>query len=313
MDSKEKIMAIMCLPNLTLEQRLTLNAMAIPLPKILTMRAGLLHEAIGVRVPEGWNSSGVTLAYNSFLRWYEKDGNELVYYGDLDFPPLLRTIADPPFGLTYRGDLSHTGLSLSIVGTRNASAKALHAAFTLGLECGAARVLVVSGFARGIDLAAHGGACAIGGPTWAVLGSGLSYINQKSPYKVQRVLACQGAFVSEFHPSAAPLPWRFPIRNRIIAGLSPVTVVVEAPQKSGALITADYALRQGREVLVHRQGGDSSGTAFLIEDGAKVVNWLGEVAAKTCVNYNPTRRAVLRTSSRVYQFGSRKYSLVPSL
>lgn len=311
MHTRKKIIAIACLPKLTLEQRLFLVSSHLTVDEILRLTAHQLCEIMGHRIFDTWSADYALHTFPSFLSWYQKEGNEIVFYGDTDYPPLLRTITDPPFLLTYKGNLTHTGLALSIVGTRNATSQALQAAFTLGLECGAAQVLVVSGFARGIDLAAHGGACAIGAPNWAILGSGLSYLKNMSSQRTQRVLDCQGAFISEFHPQAQPLPWRFPIRNRLIAALAPVTVVVQAPFKSGALITADYALRQGRDVVVHRQGLASRGSSALIEAGAPVVQWLGQVASETNIAYAPTRRAIATRPGRTFEFDAQHYSLIP--
>ncbi|MDD4219515.1 MAG: DNA-protecting protein DprA [Sphaerochaetaceae bacterium] len=311
MKTREKIIAIACLPKLTLEQRLVLVSSLLTVDEILRLTRMQLCEIMGHPIFATWSATYALKTFPSFFSWYQKEGNEIVFYGDSHYPPLLRTIADPPFLLTYRGNLSHPGLALSIVGTRNATLQALQAAYALGLECGAAQVLVVSGFARGIDLAAHGGACAIGAPSWAILGSGLSYLSKMSKYRTQRMLDCQGAFISEFHPQAQPLPWRFPIRNRLIAALAPVTVVIQAPCKSGALITADYALRQGREVVVHHQGTSSSGSAALIEDGAPVVHWLGDVASETHIKYSPMRRAIPTHSGGTFEFDSQQYTLMP--
>ena len=168
------------------------------------------------------------------------------------FPPLLRAIHDPPPGLFLRGEADVellTRPAVAIVGARACSAYGRQVARSLGRDLAAAGLVVVSGLARGIDSEAHRGALESNGTTAAVLGCG---IDRDYP-AANRELACQiasrGLIVSEYAPGVEPAPWRFPARNRIVAGLCAATVVVEARERSGALITADFALEEGREVF----------------------------------------------------------------
>jgi DNA processing protein len=168
------------------------------------------------------------------------------------FPPLLRAIHDPPPGLFLRGTAPVDALSqpaVAIVGARACSAYGRQVARRLGRELAAAGLVVVSGMARGVDAEAHRGALESNGVTVAVLGCG---IDRDYP-AAHASLACQigqrGLVVSEYAPGVEPAPWRFPARNRIIAGLCAATVVVEARERSGALISADFALEEGREVF----------------------------------------------------------------
>ena len=180
---------------------------------------------------------------------------------DPSYPPQLAEIFDPPFLLFYRGSLpDNTRPALAVVGTRYPSSAGLDAAFDLSFQAADAGISVVSGLALGIDTAAHQGALHSGGYTIAVLGCGCDTLYPRSSAPVGRgILASGGCIVSEFPPGTAPRPYHFPQRNRIISGLSRGTVVVQAPERSGALITADFALEQGRDLFVYGGLLESSG------------------------------------------------------
>ena len=169
------------------------------------------------------------------------------------FPPLLGAIHDPPAGLFLRGSREHELLNrpaVAVVGARACSAYGRHVARLLGRELAAAGLVVVSGMARGIDGEAHRGALEGGGTTVAVLGSGIDRDYPAAHRELAARIAATGLVVSEYPPGVEPAPWRFPARNRIVAGLCAATVVIEARERSGALITADFALEEGREVFV---------------------------------------------------------------
>jgi DNA processing protein len=169
-----------------------------------------------------------------------------------EFPPLLRSIHDPPPGLFLRGESEPELLSrpaVAIVGARACSGYGSSVARSLGRELGAAGLVVVSGLARGVDAEAHRGALEAGGATVAVLGCGIDRDYPAAHAELARRVAAAGLIVSEYAPGVEPAPWRFPARNRIVAGLSSAVVVVEARERSGALITADLALEEGREVF----------------------------------------------------------------
>ena len=168
------------------------------------------------------------------------------------FPPLLRAIHDPPPGLFLRGAAAETSLlepAVAIVGARACSAYGRQVARRLGRELAGAGLAVVSGLARGVDGEAHRGALEAGGTTIAVLGCGIDRDYPAAHRPLAREIAESGLLVSEYAPGVEPAPWRFPARNRIVAGLCAATVVVEARERSGALITADLALEEGREVF----------------------------------------------------------------
>ena len=190
------------------------------------------------------------------------------------FPPLLRAVHDPPPGLFLRGAAEPDLLSqpaVAIVGARACSGYGASVARSLARELAAAGLIVVSGLARGVDAEAHRGALEAGGLTVAVLGCGVDRDYPAAHAELARRVAERGLVVAEYAPGVAPAPWRFPARNRIIAGMCAATVVVEARERSGALITADLALEEGREVFAvpgEITSGLSAGTNDLLKLGA---------------------------------------------
>ncbi|HEY3543860.1 MAG TPA: DNA-processing protein DprA [Gaiellaceae bacterium] len=200
-----------------------------------------------------------------------------------ELPPLLRAIHDPPPGLFIRGDADLCVLTqpaVAIVGARACSSYGASVARMLGRELAAAGLVVVSGLARGVDAEAHRGALDAGGCTVAVLGCGVDRDYPAAHAQLARRIAASGLVVSEYAPGVTPAPWRFPARNRIIAGLCAATVVVEARERSGALITADLALEGGREVFaVPGEIGSalSVGTNALLKLGASPLTSVDDV------------------------------------
>jgi DNA processing protein len=168
------------------------------------------------------------------------------------FPHGVAAIFDPPLGLFVRGGAALALLeapAAAVVGARACSPYGAQVARTLGRELARAGLVVVSGLARGIDAEAHRGALDGDGRTVAVLGCGIDRDYPASHAELSRRIRETGLVVSEYGPGVEPAPWRFPARNRIVAGLAAATVVVEARERSGALITADLALEEGREVF----------------------------------------------------------------
>ncbi len=196
-----------------------------------------------------------------------------VTLGDRDYPESLAQTSDPPFRLYYRGQAPRSDWEgIAVVGTRLPTWNAKGEAFQLGLELAMMECPLISGLALGIDGEAHRGALAARGFTIAVLGSGVDLLTPEKNRKTgQEILRNGGSVISEYPPGTPGAPWRFPARNRIIAGLSRTVVVVQAPLRSGALITADFALEEGRDVAVTPAGAWGEGTARLIRDGAPVV------------------------------------------
>jgi DNA processing protein len=202
-----------------------------------------------------------------WVSWIEKE-----------YPPLLREIYDPPPVVFFRGNLPDPEKSLlGMVGTRRPSPDATDQAYKIGRGMGQAGVSVVSGLALGIDAMSHRGNLAGGVPGYAVLGSGVDEIYPSANRSLaKKILDSGGALISEYPPGVRPDKWTFPARNRIISALSRSVLIVQAPQKSGALITAALALDQGKELWVAscgvKQGAfDNRGTCRLAQDGADII------------------------------------------
>jgi DNA processing protein len=208
-------------------------------------------------------------------------GVSAVPFGDERYPPRLAAIADPPPVLWVRGHVpSLSSVAIGIVGSRSATCYGLEMARRLAIDLSAAGLTVVSGLARGVDSAAHRSVVAARGCTVGVLGCGIDRIYPSEHLRLARDMECRGAVVSEFPPGVPPLPHHFPLRNRIISGLSVAVVVVEAPERSGSLITASTAAEQGRDVLVVPglvDGGRNRGGHLLIRDGAKLVESVDDI------------------------------------
>ncbi len=202
-------------------------------------------------------------------------------FASCEYPRQLARIEDPPSVLFLRGEiLPRDELAIAIVGTRHASRYGLDQAEKLAASLAYAGFTIVSGLARGIDAAAHRGALKAGGRTLAVLGSGVLNVYPPEHKKLAEEVSAAGCLISESPPRFAPLSGSFPQRNRIISGLSLGTVIVEAPERSGALITARLAMEQNREVFaVPGLAGsrEARGCHLLIRDGAKLVESADDV------------------------------------
>jgi DNA processing protein len=214
--------------------------------------------------------------------------------GDADYPALLACIPDPPPVLWLLGEPATLRRpTVAVIGSRAASQYAVAVGERLGRELADRGVCVASGLARGVDSAAHRGCLAAGGSTAAVLGSGLDRVYPSEHRELAASISKQGVLLSELGPGAPPLAEHFPLRNRIISGISLAVVVVEASEKSGSLITARCGLEQGRDVMAVPGSvltGRNRGSHALLKDGAKVVEsaddileglgWTGSPSAK---------------------------------
>lgn len=193
-----------------------------------------------------------------------------------EFPARLRNIPDPPLILYYRGvlpDLSERP-AIGVVGTRKATGYGLHQAELISEQLVQQGAVVVSGGADGVDTAALSSAIKAGGATVAVLGFGVDVVYPRTNRRLFTDILENGCLISEYQPGAAPIAWHFPARNRIISGISNGVLVVEAPKRSGALLTADYALEQGRDVFAVPGNVDSPmsrGSNALLQNGAMAV------------------------------------------
>ena len=207
----------------------------------------------------------------------QRAGARIVSYWSEEYPPMLRhNVYDPPYVLYVRGSLPKQDVpAVALVGTRRPSGSGKKAAFSLAAELGLAGVPVVSGLAIGIDAAAHWGALKTQQQTVAVLGNSIDSVYPSEHRELAaRILQNDGAMISEYPPFTPAQKYCFPKRNRIISGMSRAVVVVQAPEKSGALITADHALDQNKDVYVHSAGTYGrvgAGGLRLSKEGARLL------------------------------------------
>jgi len=220
-----------------------------------------------------------------------------VAWSDAAYPVALTTIVDPPPVLWTLGAVAaFQAPAVAIVGARAASPYGLSVAEQLAADLAARGLAIISGLARGVDSAAHRGALSAGGVTIGIMGSGVDVMYPPEHAPLAREMQQHGVVASELVPGTPPLPYLFPLRNRIISGLSRAVVVIEAGEKSGSLITARCALEQGRDVLAvpgNVLSGRSRGAHALLRDGAKIV----ESADDILEELGMTRKGVVLAST----------------
>jgi DNA processing protein len=209
------------------------------------------------------------------IDWATRENCRLLIRGTPDYPCLLEEIYDPPLVLYCLGQHSVLELpAVAIVGTRRPTYYGLQMAQGLAFDLAKRGIMIVSGLARGIDAAAHRGCLEGGGCTAAILGCGIDVVYPREHRQLSQKVAKDGLLLSEFPPGTSPAPQNFPVRNRVISGLSLGTVIVEASEYSGSLITARLAMEQNREVFAipgNLTSPQSFGPNYLIKQGAKLV------------------------------------------
>ena len=259
----------------------------------------LAGQIIAARGHEETVRTELTLAQGS--------GARIITLEDEDYPSSLREIPDPPLVLYVRGTLPVVEVAVGIVGARRASLYGLQMAQRLGYDLGLRGITVVSGLARGIDAAAHRGALKSGGRTVAVLGGGLSRLYPPEHRELAEQVAGQGALVSEYPMGMEPMAHNFPRRNRLISGLSLGVVIVEAARRSGALITADCALEQGREVFAVPGKADDAtaqGTNHLLKQGARLVTSVEDIVEELGLeNQVHSRQSIVHSEAKEEKVG----------
>lgn len=265
-------------------------------PSILRAPASRLLQVQGIgedtaRAIAGWESA---VDVRRELQWIEEFGCRVVTPLDDTYPELLRQIYDPPIVLYVKGTLSPGDKNaVAIVGTRQMTHYGLETARRLGYQLGYVGVTVVSGGARGIDTAAHQGALAAKGRTFAVLGTGINRVFPPENAEVFERIAAHGAVLTQFPFNRPPDRQSFPIRNRIVAGMTLGTVVVEAHVNSGALITANFATEYGRQVFAVPGRIDSprsKGCHELIKKGAKLCEGAEDILSEFEYLFPPSNR-----------------------
>lgn len=240
------------------------------------LKAKGCSDAVIAKLMGGRKTADAEKLYDKVL----SQGINLITVFEPEYPFLLKQTPNPPTVLYVKGKLPSVLVNVAIVGTRTATVYGANAARSLASQLAERNVCIVSGMARGIDTNAHKGALDVQGPTVAVFGCGVDVIYPPENRALAAQIAEEGALVSEFPLGMAPERGNFPARNRIISGLSHGVVVVEAPKRSGALITADFALDQGREVFAIPgaiSSRSSQGCNQLIKEGAKLVQGVGDI------------------------------------
>ncbi|RCX15504.1 DNA processing protein [Anaerobacterium chartisolvens] len=216
-----------------------------------------------------------------------RHGIKAIAVNNPSYPYYLKNIYNPPIVLYVRGRLNKDQKAVAVVGSRRASPYGMKMAEEIAYELSRLGIAVISGMARGIDTMAHRGCLKAGGTTIAVMGCGLDRAYPAENRELMESIAVSGAAVSEYPPGIPPLPQNFPARNRIISGISQGVVVIEAGGRSGSLITADFALEQGREVFAVPGNVDrvnSTGANKLIKDGAKMVTCVEDILEELDIN-----------------------------
>ena len=276
-------LAVSLIPGLKWKERLLIAELFPDTDLLSRISCSDISRIIGRSFTSGFFSMEETVAKaEKILEVTERSGIQVIWYWDREYPPQLREIFDPPVLLYARGgELQNSLPHVAVVGTRYPTRKGKESSWMLGSGLAENGIPVVSGLALGIDSAVHRGVVERNGRTVAVLGNGIDSVYPASNRKLAYEIMDKGGVVlSEFPPGTPPLKYNFPKRNRIISGLSRAVVIVEAPVRSGALITADFALEQGRELFVHACSLSSrrgEGALKLSVDGAGIVNSCDDV------------------------------------
>lgn len=219
--------------------------------------------------------------YNLYLNRINRLNIGLVFYGDDEYPENFLHIEDPPMILYYKGELSKSdSTGISVVGARKCTNYGAWACEKITRELSEYSLPIISGLASGIDKIAHESALENNNRTIAVLGNGIDMIYPKNNYSLYEKIENRGLIISEYPLGTKPLPYNFPYRNRLISAIGQGVVVIEAMEKSGTLITANYAAEQGKEVFAlpgNINSLYSKGTNLLIRDGAKIITSLEDI------------------------------------
>jgi DNA processing protein len=296
---------ISCLPGLNPKDRITLSGKFEREEDLIRKSKSDMEIAVGHKLNYFWKIDDIRAKAERYVQTCDVRSIKWVSWSETSYPPLLREIYDPPVGLYYRGQLPDPEKSvLGIVGTRKPSSESSSFSYTLSRELGMMGIPVVSGLAIGIDAMSHRGNLEGGARTIAVLGAGPDdiYPSVNRPL-ARRILETGGVLFSEYPPGTGPRKWNFPARNRIISAFSRSLLVVEAPERSGSLITAGFALEQGRDLWVASSGVnfndlpgphffDKKGTTKLAVDGAEIISRSQDIPEKwnMDVSHNVSRR-----------------------
>ncbi len=276
---------------LTFREKLVLESNLDTARELALLSVGDISALAGRAVrSKAWQNADIERRVAQIALVAERYGMHCVSHGDEAYPALLRALFDPPFLLYCRGDCAALNAPcVSVVGTRKPTRAGVEAARQFAADAARDGLTVVSGLAFGIDAASHAGALDGNGKTAAVLASGADVLSPRSNRRLGGMIISRGGcVVSEYAPGTEAAKWRFPQRNRVISGLSPATVIIEAPVASGALITADFALEQGRDVYFHELALQG---AMLQETADSAAEPMKRSAARYCRDGAPVIRS----------------------
>lgn len=252
-------------------------------------------HGLGEKMAELLISSRDENQLNDWIIELEEKGIAFYSYWHPRYPRLLKEIADPPLGIYIKGELPDDDIdTVAIIGARKCSRYGATVAYDIAKELGKTNIIIVSGMARGIDSEGHRGIMDGGGKTIAVLGCGVDICYPPENQELMKRISENGCIISEFAPGMPAVPGNFPSRNRIIAGLSKMVVVVEAGKKSGTLITADLALDYGRDVFVvpgNVTSALSKGTNELIKQGCPIITEGEDILIALGIAYKEEEKA----------------------
>jgi len=280
---------------------------------VFSLKAKELKTIFGENIGEKVFSKRNSSEFLTELKLIEKEKIDILAILDREYPSLLTEIYDPPLLLYLKGRKECLSKKcLAIVGSRRASFYGLSSAEKFAYSLAYLGLVVVSGLARGIDTSAHKGALSAGGETVGVLGSGLLNIYPKENTSLASQIIERGCLISEFPLTKPPFRENFPRRNRVISGLSLGVLVVEATQRSGALITANFALEQGREIFAlpgSYNSPQSKGVHSLIKQGAKLVDCVEDILEELNIELGSSHQS-LKTSLNLSEKENRVFNLI---
>lgn len=262
-------------------------------PNLQEMFESTVHELVIAGMPSALAYSIKSFDLNLIdadLRWAQEKNHHLLTWADENYPLLLKEIDDPPAVLYARGDMSAVAqIPVAMVGTRKPSISGQETARYFARALSSRHITIVSGLALGIDAQAHQGSLDVGGKTVAVMGTGIDCIYPRQHKALSEEICQNGLILTEFPLKTTPNPGHFPRRNRIISGLSRITLIVEAAIKSGSLITARLALEQNRDVLAipgSILNPQARGCHHLLQQGAKLVTSVEDVLDELKIDYD---------------------------
>lgn len=303
--------------NLRPQKKLDLvMALGSPLKVYEADEGTLLRAGFSKQQYDYFHSDEIMSEADRILEICSKKRINILTISDDEYPEMLKYIADPPVVLYVRGRIPKSN-SIAIVGSRKASGYGIENANKIAFNLALADICIVSGMARGIDTAAHAGALEAGGETVAVLGCGADVPYPPENRNLMERIIDSGAVISEYPPGTPPSTFNFPDRNRIISGMSVGTLIVEAGMKSGSLITANYALEQGRDVFAipgNINNYNSMGTNRLIKDGAKMVLSVDDILDELTFGSAPlVKKKSKRKKNRTANLGLKEKRIISAL